>query len=116
MAADTFVYWKNKKKPTRKELTVVLEDYMRGLGKVRWDRDRFFVDIPGKVSWPFARILPDTNKAKAMAEDPMERWFEVYVGKDNIDIITRQMDELTNNIATGFAKLCARYWEGELEE
>jgi hypothetical protein len=45
-----------------------------------------------------------------------ERWIEVYVGDDNIDVITRRCDDITNVIAEGFAKLCARHWQGRLEQ
>jgi hypothetical protein len=41
---------------------------------------------------------------------------EVYIDSDNIDVITRQGDEATNALALGFAKLLARYWDGELED
>ena len=115
MAADTFVHW-GKNRPTRAQLRMVLEDYVRDLGTVKWDKDRFYVTIPGNTSWPFVRLLADTSKAKASVETSRERWFEVYVDSKSIDIITRQMDALTNNIATGFATLAAQYWEGVLEE
>lgn len=35
--------------------------------------------------------------------------------KNNIDVITRRQDEVTMRIADGFAKLVARYWQGQLE-
>ena len=37
-----------------------------------------------------------------------ERFFEVWIGKDNIDVITRFADEFTNVVANGFSELVAR--------
>jgi len=115
MALDRFVYWKEDKIPTRDQIQLALEDYVRDLAtEVKWDKDRFFVTLPGTCSHPLAR-LSDWSGVRAMAEEKRERWFEVYVAKDSIDVMTRQMDEVTNNIAEGFAKLCARWWEGKFE-
>lgn len=117
MAQDTFVYWKDRK-PKPSELETVLEDYVRGMGKVSWSKEtkRFFVNFEGHVSWPFARLLPEEAKALAQKQEVHMRWFEVYIASDHIDVITRMQDEIVNNIARGFAVLCARYWEGEIEE
>ena len=115
MPLDRFVYWK-KEIPTKGQIQFALEDYVRDLAiEVKWDRDRFFVTLPGTCTHPLAR-LSDWSGVRAMAEEKRERWFEVYVAEDNIDVMTRQMDEVTDNIAEGFAKLCARFWEGKLEE
>jgi hypothetical protein len=55
-------------------------------------------------------------RAGLKPEDMHEcRWFEVYVGPDYIDIITREMDDVTNAIAEGFAARCARKWKGKVE-
>jgi len=37
----------------------------------------------------------------------------VYLHEDAIDVITREADEFTNNVAKGFAALCHRYWQGQ---
>lgn len=125
MACDRFVYWVrddvNEKTPTREQIQLVLEDYVRGLAvSVEWNADqrRFYVLLPGMGSMPLARVsdwplMAGMNKE----QQETERWFEVYVEDgDNIDVITRRADEITNNIASGFAKLCARFWRGRLEE
>lgn len=121
MARDTFVYFKKDKMPKRTELQVVLEDYTAGLAKeIRWDKGRFFVTLPGTVRNPLLRVLPkDTPYARAAQEeasDATDRWFEVWVGTDNINVITRRMDEVTNAVARGFAVLCARWWDGKIED
>lgn len=102
--------------PPKQQLQLALEDYVRDIATaVKWDRDRFFVLLPGKCCLPITRLLPESSPVKAQRGDPVERWFEVYLGPDNIDIITRFQDEVTSNIAMGFAQFAARFWEGELD-
>ncbi len=45
-----------------------------------------------------------------------ERWFEVFADSEQFDVITREMDEITNAIANGFAQLAARLWDGKVED
>lgn len=125
MASDTFVYWRTER-PTHDEVLLCLEDYVRGIavGVVRWDGQRFSVTFPGAPSFPFARVGPATDAQRAAERERARerepdgtlrgRWFEVYTSDDYIDVITRQQDEITMNIAHGFAELCARAWNGEL--
>jgi len=116
MALDRFVYWKSER-PTFNDVHECIEDYVRGLGTVSRFQDRLFVTLPGTVSFPFARVGPATEYQRASArEDRNERWFEVYIGEDSVDVITRQMDEITNNVARGFAELMARGWDGDFKE
>jgi hypothetical protein len=66
----------------------------------------------GKPSYPFRRHKGFEKYAPAV-EQHEERWFEVYVEKHQIDVITRQTDEYTNVVAEGFAALCRRCWHGK---
>lgn len=119
MALDRFVYWNDGEMPTREQIQFALEDYVRDLAEsVKWDGpgNRFFVLLPGMCSNPAIRITDsDTIRRMAEEERKTERWFEVYVGDDNIDVITRHGDWITNGIATEFAKICAQFWKGKLE-
>lgn len=121
MARDTFVRFKKSKRaqpsrPSKKHLRFALEDYVRDIAtEVKWSKGRFIVLLPGTCCNPITRLMPRATNIKAQKEDPLERWFEVWLGYDHIDVITRFQDEVTNNIATGFAEFCARFWEGELE-
>lgn len=125
MASDTFVYWNRGVKPTKDEVQKALEDYVKGLATdVTWLVDRWFVTLPGAPSWPFQRVGHATEAQRASWLEnatesdgsPRPRWFEVHLGHDNIDVITRMADEVTNNVAHGFAVLMALAWEGDLEE
>jgi len=40
---------------------------------------------------------------------------EVFFARNYLDVITRQQDEATSALATGLAKLFARFWEGSLD-
>lgn len=120
MSADRFIYFKEKR-PTKEEIQFVLEDYFRDIAtSIEWRQDgnRFFVNLPGKCYHPLKRVLPE-NMAyvwKAFDEEQRERWIEVYLGRDNIDVITRMQDEVTAHLADGFVKVVARWWQGRVED
>jgi len=117
MALDRFVRWQ-KKKPTTQELRTVLEDYLGGIGKIenmgKKGNTWWSVTLPGKPTFPFRRLEGFENRGKAI-DEIKERWFEVYVDKKYVDVMTRHGDELTGNIAQGFAELLTRFWEAKLE-
>lgn len=117
MSFDRFVYWRQGVQPTREQLQWALEDYVRDLAtEVTWNGDRFMVLLPGRCSNPAARVVEsELLRSIAQEESEHERWFEVHVGTDNVDVITRRGDWITNAIATEFAKICAQFWQGELE-
>lgn len=117
MAFDRFIYWR-KKRPSWKALDMVLRDYVRGLGRVRWNNDRWICTLHGRRSDALQRILSRRRDRLARFyvrvahdSDSRERWFEVHWGVNNIDVITRQTDEVTTAIADAFAVLCLRFWQ-----
>lgn len=122
MACDRFVRWKTKKAaPTRKEIGLALEDYLGGIAEsVKWDEDRFFATLKGSNSLPYARLDPAkyllTTILDARTEDAgRKRWIEVWMRGKEVDVITRQQDELTGVVADGFAAFLARFWRGEAD-
>lgn len=117
MACDRFVYWRKAAPPTKEQVQFALEDYVRDLATtVEWSRDRFVVTLPGMGSHPASRITDlDAERLMFMEDRKNERWFEVYIDDDNIDVITRRADWVTNAIATEFARICAQFWQGDLE-
>lgn len=120
MALDRFVRWKNPEdKPTSEQIRILLEDYLGDETWVEFDRpDWFIANLPGKRSYPLRRTAPDLTISQAWEESEVkERWFEVCcIHEDAVDVMTRQADEYTNNVAKGFAELVARWFHGELEE
>lgn len=108
MAQDRFVYF--TKVPSREDVGKALGDYLGGVGKVEWRVDRFFVDLPGRGSHPAKRL---TEVPEGLFRD--ERWIEVWIGDDCIDVMTRQQDELTNVVAAGFSAFATRFWGGRSE-
>lgn len=114
MSCDRFIYFKKGEVPPRADVGKVLEDYLGALlTNNKWSRGRWLAQLVGSGSWPFRRIEPDAPNPLGFYS--ASRWIEVYIDTDNIDVITRQQDELVNNVAAGFAKLVARYWKGRLE-
>jgi hypothetical protein len=122
MANDTFVYFKRGRNPTQEEIGLVLDDYTLHLATSppRWEKDRFFVDLHGTCRHPFARVLPpeDAHLWKQFEEEPRPRWIEVWIGDEGktIDVMTRNSDAVTNDIARGFAARIAMYWDGDVED
>jgi len=116
MSCDRFIHFKNKA-PSKEEIEKVLEDYLGAfLVNNEWDGNRWNVTLVGNNSWPFRRMaIPGAATAGAEENAKYVRWMEVYIGDDNIDVITRQGDWATNCLADGFAKLVAQFWKGELE-
>lgn len=114
MGIDRFVRFKRGKRPSKRHLVLVLEDYLGGAAnKIDTDdRHRILVWLEGRPSFPFRRI-PKMREYACASEVHLERWFEVYISASYIDIITRQTDEYTNVVAEGFADLCARFWQGK---
>ena len=117
MSVDRFVYFKERK-PTKIELSSVLQDYLSDVySKFTDDGSRMIVKLPGAPSFPFKRVVKNP-----VPEAHTERWFEVYYASLDgridccIDVITRQTDEFTDVVATGFATLVARYWRGEIQD
>jgi hypothetical protein len=104
MSCDRVVRWYPDPEliPTKEDIEAALTGYIGEGGKVHWETDRFFVDLPGAPSDPFP-----------LYKSPHEtRWFEVWIAKDQLDVITRQADEFTMVVAEGFASLCVRRWQG----
>jgi hypothetical protein len=116
LSSDRFVYWKEET-PSREQIQLVLEDYVRDLAEsVKWEQDRFFVKLPGMCSNPAARVTDNDTLRRVAEEDRKnERWIEVWMDKKCLDVITRRGDWITNSIADTFAKICAQFWNGRLE-
>lgn len=109
MSHDVFVRWQ-KEVPAREEIKIMLSNYISDGAKMEDGKDRLFVVLPGKPCSPMQHKYP--VPAENYHE---ERFFEVYFGDDNIDIITRFADEFTNVVARGFAECCARTLNGKIE-
>jgi len=104
MARDCFVYWDaTESVPKKEDLHLALSEYTNGLAEnIVWieGSGRFIVSLPGFF------------ERHDVAE---RRWFEVHIGDNNIDVITREMDAVTNAIAFGFAQQVSYKWKGRLE-
>ena len=119
MAADWFIYFKGDRKgkgPTKDELGSLLRNFFgEGTTRVEWvaDQDRWYVDLPGKPSHPFADFL-DTEGSHR--DD--KRWIEVWLDSADgtVDVMTRMQDHYTNALADTVAGLIAQYWKGEIDE
>lgn len=112
MALDRIIRFdKPNHPPIRMELTTLLADYFQGIGTVKWDKDRFFVSLPGKPCHALGRLAVIPRMPP-----PEERWIEVWKNRTSVDVITRGADDITNALAEGLAEIIARFWQGERED
>jgi hypothetical protein len=117
-----FIWWVDEK-PSSIEVGVLLKLYLSGAtADCQWDEPggRWMVGLPGKVAVTWLGSPDMCAKYGIEPRDdpkcyPEERWFEVWVDEECCDVITRAMDDFTNAVATGFAKLVARRWQGRYE-
>lgn len=115
MALDRFVYWKDKK-PTKDQVELVIKDYLdAALSEFQWDKDRFLIVLVGQNSAPLKSVADPDMRRILTSEDGQERFIEVYLDNNSLDVITRRGDEFTNNVADGLARIFARFWEAELQ-
>ena len=123
MSNDLFVWWRNKdKQPTREEVGMVIEDFFgEALKESVWSWDRFMVTLQGKWSHPLRRVLPPEMLHVAQHPSPDDpswegRHMEVWLGKDALDVITRQQDSFTCFCQRALAQVLGRFWDGKVED
>lgn len=116
MAYDQIVIFK-KDRPTKDELREAIVNYFGGyaVGPPLWKDNRWYVKLVGKGSFAWPAHLGKRPTQEVVRE---ERWIEVYCDNfvEEVDVITRQQDEATVNLARGFVRLIARFWDGEIQE
>jgi hypothetical protein len=125
MARDHIVYLPSDKGPTKGQLGRLIKDYLGGImTSLRWGGQRWTAVLVGPKSWMYRRSFDPSCKyqrLEAAAHESegwyqQERWIEVWLGDDCIDVITRQQDELTNDIASRLAWRIALLYKGTLEK
>jgi hypothetical protein len=113
MASDRFVNWKKGKRPSKFEVETVIRQFFDSVAtEIKWDKDRFMVTLVGKGSHPLKGIIG----VGSLLPEADERWIEVIVGKNNLDVLTRRADEFTCCCANGLAAVFVRFWQAELDD
>lgn len=129
MSLDRIVKFakETSRRPCRREIEPILEDFFNGAAQIEWNTDRYFVSLPGTVSFAFRRLpyfkgTPRADHAQEEYNEKRERWIELWTGKvadgeaiDKIDVLTRHQDDYTNALADSLAKIVALYFDGEQE-
>lgn len=118
MTCNRFIVFERGKIPSREDVGKALEDYLGEIAlNVYRDGNRYVAVLVGNLSGPFQQIDSDPSLADHYLNDNEDRgrWFEVHLGEDDVNVMTRQSDCVTNAVARGFAKLVAQCWHGRLE-
>lgn len=102
MSRDRFISFSQNRPPNKEEV----EKQIRGYGplffrSIDWliTQNRFLLTLPGRLE---------------KYEEVHARVIEVVLTDKTIDVLTRQMDTLTNDVADGLARVIARQWLGTL--
>lgn len=111
MALDRIIRWSPPARaPSTDDLATVARAYTKGLvTSVEWQGGRWYITLPGEAHSAIGRdFLHDPGQA---------RWIEVWRsdGGEEVYVMTRHADEVTNAVAEGLAALVARHWRGERE-
>lgn len=112
MASDRFIYWREKRPKSAIEIASLITGYM---GAAQTDvshtesngQHHWIISIPGVGCNPLCSFsgIEDTSQK--------ERWFEVFLTDESLDVLTRMQDPFTNAIAEGFAEMITRWYEAE---
>jgi hypothetical protein len=109
MANDRFIYFEEDDKPTDEEVEKVVRNYFGvGTATISWDKERWFVTLPGKTTDPFEGISEKPTNPHTGGE----RWIEIVPGNP-VDVLTRQQDPYTDGLAHRLAGLFCYYWSGD---
>jgi len=103
--------------PGKDEVRAVLDEYLRGIlaEPLEWGGGRWYATLLGEPTNPASKCHVDRGLHVPPNEAlPEERRIEVFIGEDNIDVITRRADELTNGIAQRLAEMLSRFYDGRL--
>lgn len=57
-----------------------------------------------------------TSFVRYAGEAPVQRYFEIHVSDTTVNVVTRNMDDITNAIATGLAQRLARKFRGRYDD
>ncbi len=112
MASDRFIYWnKALPIPSKEDIEKILKGFFGDAATVDWDKDRFFVTLNSKPSFPFTGL----GGWDRTPELPEERWIEVCIHNDCIDVLTRQADHFTGILAEGLTAIITQFYQAQRE-
>jgi hypothetical protein len=115
MSLDRIIHWVQRKPQDPSEIANFLTRYM-GAAEAKFEFSPgedincvWTVSLPGVGTDPFSHLR------RAGDEGPFQkdRWFEVHLSDDNMDVLTRTQDPFVNAIAEGFADLVCRWYGGK---
>ena len=120
MALDRFIHFDHGNVPSAQRVKDVLHDFLGPQNsefRVTEDGDRLTAVLPGRPSEILRRAVPDATPCRCSDEELYgeERWIEVHIGSDNIDVITRSADAFTNAVAEGFARRATELFSGRAD-
>lgn len=99
MALDRFIYFEGDV-PSYDDIRELCVLYVGESGTIELDPPRIFAVFPGECISPIYRP---------------EKFIEVFVAQDNVDVMTRLADPSTNKLADQLANVIADKFKGKRE-
>ncbi len=113
MGLDRFVYWKERR-PTPAELEQILRNYFDAAAlSIEFDNARWVITLFGQPTSPFKGIAG--AHASVHYQTYHERWIEVHIHDDGLDIETKKQDEYTNDLARGLQACLIKFYTASVE-
>jgi hypothetical protein len=78
------------------------------------ERQTIFLTLVGLYTEPL-KDIEGVHCFHDPADDSRERWIELFVQDDYLNVCTRHMDTFTNACAAELARVFARGWGGKAE-
>ena len=109
MATDRIIQF-SEQLPNRDDISRFLTNYVGESGSLEWVGCVAILSLQGSLSRPFTLDDRETE------QDDRERWIEVWIHDEVINVLTREMDSFTVDIANGIARRIAGLWCGNLSQ
>lgn len=125
MSVDRFITWGPKSEVTAEKIAQTARDFLGshwkvGVESMATGTDWITASCEVQCSHHAKSIYPDAERFRFAFEGDQERFFEVYfpreeLGRGRTSVITRQTDRYTSCLADEFARIIAKFWDGEVE-
>lgn len=115
MSIDFVVHWQEKR-PTNRQLRLIVEDFFGESARVAKDGSTLLVSFAQRPSQPFTRIVSGALKNHYdAAQRYTTRGLELWPWRRSLSITLRRPDEFSLALAEGLAKCLGRFYKAAVD-